>query len=189
MALTPPGKKWWRSIGKDERIWSIIIVLMIIMMSIMTVGYVFVGDQNPPERFNRISPEDFQDDARTLNQNIGAAGTLTDGTPALVTSGGGDVYLYGQGGRAENWAWHFYHDTSSFQAVQLKVGQKYSFHISGGGALHGFEILNFALSIQVVPGYDYIVDFIPETTGSFVIICNEYCGSGHHTMAALMEVV
>jgi cytochrome c oxidase subunit 2 len=193
MALAPPEKKWWRALGKDERIWSWIILLMILMMSIMTVGYVFVGDQNPPERFNRLTPEEFQDEGRTSNQGVGTFTQTSDGNELDVTGSSTDsidVYLFGQGGRSANWKWQFLWNESVFaQTVILSKDQTYSFHISGDGALHGFELLDFSLSIQIVPGYDYIVDFIPETTGTFVIICNEYCGPGHHTMAAVMEVV
>jgi heme/copper-type cytochrome/quinol oxidase subunit 2 len=42
---------------------------------------------------------------------------------------------------------------------------------------------------MVVPGY--VSQFTTEfpTPGEYLITCNEYCGVGHHTMAAKLHVV
>ena len=54
MALTPPNKNWNKvPIGKDEKLWALLIVIMISMMGFMTVGYLFFGHQNPPEEYHR----------------------------------------------------------------------------------------------------------------------------------------
>ena len=45
--------------------------------------------------------------------------------------------------------------------------------------------INFA----VVPGYDYGLRVTPTAAGDFRIICNEFCGIGHHTMVGRVIVV
>lgn len=194
MAILPPDEKWKRiAFGKGERIWLFLIILMIIMMAALTVGWVFLGPQNPPEKFERISPEDFKVKAASENAKITTVGQVTDKAGnshnGLIANSGGDIYLFGAG--TPSWQWRFYYDNTStfYSAIQLKKGQTYSFHISGDGALHGFEIIDFSISIQIVPGYDYILDFTPTTSGKFLIVCNEFCGTGHQTMAAVLTVV
>jgi cytochrome c oxidase subunit 2 len=41
---------------------------------------------------------------------------------------------------------------------------------------------------MVIPGQvgEFSVTF--DETGSYGIVCHEYCGSGHHTMAGTLEV-
>ncbi len=38
------------------------------------------------------------------------------------------------------------------------------------------------MNFQVVPGYDYGLRIKPTEAGDFRIICNEFCGVGHHLM-------
>jgi cytochrome c oxidase subunit 2 len=33
-----------------------------------------------------------------------------------------------------------------------------------------------------VPGYDYGLRITPNKAGDYRVICNEYCGIGHHLM-------
>ena len=59
MSLQPPGEGWSaKALGKDERLWSMIILVMILMMAIVTVGWVFTGDQNPPELYEKYDDVD-----------------------------------------------------------------------------------------------------------------------------------
>jgi cytochrome c oxidase subunit 2 len=41
----------------------------------------------------------------------------------------------------------------------------------------------------VHPGYESVVTMTPNQTGQFGIVCNEYCGFGHHTMTGRIYVV
>ncbi|HJR42000.1 MAG TPA: hypothetical protein VJ812_07880, partial [Gemmatimonadaceae bacterium] len=45
------------------------------------------------------------------------------------------------------------------------------------------------VNFQVVPGYDYGLRVTPNASGDFRIICNEFCGIGHHTMVGRVIVV
>ena len=46
-----------------------------------------------------------------------------------------------------------------------------------------------SLNFQVVPGYDYALRMTPDKSGDFRIVCNEFCGIGHHTMVGRIIVV
>ena len=53
---------------------------------------------------------------------------------------------------------------------------------------HGFEIVRTDGQTMVLPGYvsQFTTTF---DAGEYLITCNEYCGVGHHTMAAKLHVV
>jgi cytochrome c oxidase subunit 2 len=34
-----------------------------------------------------------------------------------------------------------------------------------------------------------VITFTPDSSGEFTIVCNEYCGIGHHTMLGKIFVV
>lgn len=188
MAIIPPPKNWSKiGIGKDEKIWSYMIIVMILMMSIFTVTWVFFGDQNVPEEYNQFEDNDFLQTAINGNQpsNGVTISTLSNGQSALTRSTSGDIYLV-----AQTYAWVATDGDNYTQGIKLKVGQTYRLHVGSIDFLHGFEIMggSFIIAIQIVPYYDYVIDFIPTTTGLFRIICNEYCGTGHHTMDSFLEV-
>jgi cytochrome c oxidase subunit 2 len=71
----------------------------------------------------------------------------------------------------------------------LEVGQTYAFHISSQDVDHGFSLLPIVFNLQLIPGYDYVLNLTPNKTGVYRITCNEYCGLGHHTMAGKLYVI
>jgi len=54
--------------------------------------------------------------------------------------------------------------------------------------LHGFSMQPTNINISVYPGIEHIVSLTPTQSGQFGIICNEFCGIGHHTMTGKIYV-
>jgi cytochrome c oxidase subunit II len=63
-----------------------------------------------------------------------------------------------------------------------------TFHVTSIDVLHGFEIVRTNAQATVIPGYvsQFTTQFAP---GQYMIVCNEYCGIGHHIMAAKLAAV
>ena len=53
---------------------------------------------------------------------------------------------------------------------------------------HGFSAQPVNLNLEIHPNYDMVVTLTPDQAGTFGIICNEYCGIGHHTMVGKIYV-
>ena len=53
---------------------------------------------------------------------------------------------------------------------------------------HGFSLYPINVNFQVVPGYDYGLRVTPNASGDFRIMCNEFCGIGHHVMVGRVIV-
>jgi cytochrome c oxidase subunit 2 len=45
------------------------------------------------------------------------------------------------------------------------------------------------VNIQVHPGLEHVVTITPTQSGEFSVVCNEFCGIGHHTMIGRIHVV
>ena len=53
---------------------------------------------------------------------------------------------------------------------------------------HGFSLQPVNINIQVVPGYEMVITMTPDSAGEYGIVCNEYCGIGHHMMVGKIYV-
>ena len=53
---------------------------------------------------------------------------------------------------------------------------------------HGFSLQPMNMNFQVIPGYDHVLTLTPTAPGIYPIVCNEFCGVGHHTMVGKIIV-
>ncbi|MGG3562537.1 cytochrome c oxidase subunit II [Neobacillus rhizosphaerae] len=79
----------------------------------------------------------------------------------------------------------------SFNPVQVKVplGSKVRVIATTTDVVHGFEVAGTNINMMLEPGYvsEYTTTF--DKAGEYLIVCNEYCGAGHHLMSSKIEVV
>lgn len=79
----------------------------------------------------------------------------------------------------------------SFNPVQVKVplGAKVKVIATTTDVVHGFEVAGTNINMMLEPGYvsEYTTTF--DKAGEYLIVCNEYCGAGHHLMSSKIEVV
>jgi hypothetical protein len=76
----------------------------------------------------------------------------------------------------------------SFFDYDWKVGETYRFLLSSTDVQHGFSMQPDNVNLQVVPGYVTAITLTPKASGTYHIVCNEYCGPGHHIMLGRIEV-
>ncbi len=71
-----------------------------------------------------------------------------------------------------------------FQPAQVRVptGVPITFRVTSPDVLHGFQIVGTNVNLTVAPGYVSQTTVTFETPGEYLIVCNEYCGLGHHLM-------
>jgi cytochrome c oxidase subunit 2 len=89
---------------------------------------------------------------------------------------GSDVYLI-----ARLWQW--------WPIIEMEKGQSYRVHLSSMDWQHGFSLQPINVNLSVHPGYEMVVTMTPDATGEFGIVCNEFCGIGHHLMVGKIYVV
>jgi cytochrome c oxidase subunit II len=176
MSVTPPSTRiWWKEpIHKVELIWVIVAFLWGLTMFFTMIWWHAVGKQNLSNEAYRVQPAQY---AANVDKMIAAHTVRQEGAfPVVHPPPGSDVYLMG---RVYMW----------WPMLELEKGQSYRLHLSSIDLQHGFSLQPLNINIQVHPGYDMVVNVTPTTTGEFGIVCNEYCGFGHHTMTGRIYVV
>ena len=172
--LDSPRGNWWKPAHKSERTWVAIAFGWCMVLFAMMPLWQVKGGQNPSGIRRKVEPAAFF--ART--QEFIKQYQIGDdrGMPIVAPPPGSDIYL-----TAMSFQWT--------PILQLEQGKEYILHRSSLDVNHGFSLYPINVNFQVVPGYDYGLRVTPTAAGDFRIICNEFCGIGHHTMVGRVIVV
>jgi len=66
--------------------------------------------------------------------------------------------------------------------VRLKKGEPVTLVLKSQDVTHGLFSRQLNLDAAIPPGQDTRVDLTPREAGTFTVICNHFCGSGHGNM-------
>jgi cytochrome c oxidase subunit 2 len=176
MAISPPLQRiWWNEpVAKTELIWIVVAFVWGLVMFFMMIYWHGAGQQNLSNEAYRTTPEAYGAKAQAMVDQY----TVRDeaGYPVVHPPVGSDVYLV-----ARLWQW--------WPILELQKDQEYRLHLSSMDWLHGFSLQPVNINLQVHPGYEMVLTVKPNQAGQFGIVCNEYCGIGHHTMVGRIHVV
>ncbi|MEF8886230.1 MAG: cytochrome c oxidase subunit II [Haloarculaceae archaeon] len=90
-------------------------------------------------------------------------------------------------------AHRFYFEPGSsaqgFDPITVPANSTVNFYITSADVVHGFGVAGTNANTMVVPGEVSELTVEVGEPAEYGIVCNEYCGSGHHTMEGLMQVV
>ena len=164
--ISPTGV-WWKPAHKQEKRWIIIAFIWCLILFAMMPFWHIKGGQNPTGIRSKVDPQLFAERVERFiaDYKVGEE----NGFPVVEPPPGSDIYLL-----ARMWSWT--------PVLKLKKGVEYTLHLSSSDVNHGFSLFPINVNIQVVPGYDYGLRITPNETGELRIICNEFCGIGHHLM-------
>jgi cytochrome c oxidase subunit 2 len=165
--LVSPKGNWWVPAHKSEKVWFAIAFAWCMVLFAMMPLWHWKGGQNPSGIRSKVDPAAFE--AR-VNQFVAdyKVGEI-NGIPVVEPAPGSDIYLLGR-----MWSW--------YPVLKLRKGAEYTLHLSSKDVNHGFSLYPVNINFQVVPGYDYGLKIVPSEAGDFGVICNEFCGVGHHMM-------
>jgi cytochrome c oxidase subunit 2 len=92
---------------------------------------------------------------------------------------------------AKQWLYEFrYPDgRTEINTVRVPVGRPVRFVMTSPDVIHGFYLPAFRVKQDIVPGRYTDLWVQPEKAGRYDIYCTQYCGTGHSTMRAVMEVM
>jgi cytochrome c oxidase subunit 2 len=72
--------------------------------------------------------------------------------------------------------------------LDVPLGAKVTFYTTAPDVVHGFFITNTDVNMLVVPGWVSSASHVFRQRGQYLLLCNEYCGAGHHYMYGTIEV-
>jgi cytochrome c oxidase subunit 2 len=176
-AIQPPSQRvWWKQpIDRVEIIWIAIAFIWCLVMFFMMPYWHLYGKQNLSSETYRVRPEQFARAAQEMVDKYTVRTETDEKIPVVKPPAGSDVYLI-----ARLWAW--------WPLLELEKGKTYRLHLTSMDYQHGFSLQPENINIQVVPGYEHVVKVTPNREGTYAVVCNEYCGIGHHKMVTKLYV-
>lgn len=177
MSIHPPSERiWWKEpIAKTELVWISVSFLWGLVMFFMMIYWHAVGDQNISNEAYRITPEKFAERTEAMADKYTVRVEGKNEVP-VVRPPPGDVYML-----ARLWEW--------WPILEFQKGQTYRLHLGSVDWQHGFSLQPININLQVHPGYEMVVTMTPTKSGVYSVVCNEFCGIGHHEMLGRIHVV
>jgi cytochrome c oxidase subunit 2 len=173
MSIHVPEAGWFKAPSAGERVWIGLALCWCVVLSLAMPYWHFRGKQNSTGEAYYVKPMDYaaRVERFVASNKVGEV----QGVPVVEPAPGGDAYL-----QAQMWRW--------YPVLKLREGQTYRLHISSMDLNHGFSLQPLNMNFQVMPGYDHVLTITPTSKGEFSIVCNEYCGIGHHLMTGRILV-
>jgi cytochrome c oxidase subunit 2 len=172
--LPPADRIWWKvPVGRQEIIWiGIALVWCLIMFFMMPYWHVY-GKQNMSNEAYQTTPEKFGAEVEAMIEKYKTGEEA--GMPVVTPPAGSDVYMLGR-----LWQW--------YPILNLEKDKTYRLHLSSMDWQHGFSLQPVNINLQIVPGYEMVITVAPDKAGEYTVVCNEFCGIGHHTMLGKIYV-
>jgi len=176
-AILPPSERLWykHPIDRVEGTWIAIALTWCLIMFFMMVGWHIWGKQNLSTETYRTTPEMFMAKTQAMVDKH-TVRTETDlDIPVVAPPPGSDVYLIGR-------LWSFW------PILELEKDKTYRLHLTSMDYNHGLSIQPININVQMVPGFEHVITVTPNQSGNYSIVCNEFCGIGHHQMVSHLYV-
>ena len=181
-AILPPSQRlWWKQpIAGQEWAWIGIAFVWAMIMFVMMVYWHINGKQNLSNEVYKTTTEMFtaKTEAFVKENTVRMEKSLANPDleiPVVKANAKNEAYLMGR-----LWSW--------YPILELEAGKTYKIHLSSIDYNHGFSLQPVNINIQVIPRYEHVVKMTPTKAGTYAIVCNEYCGIGHHTMLGRIYV-
>ncbi|HSQ66866.1 MAG TPA: hypothetical protein VLM85_26785 [Polyangiaceae bacterium] len=174
MSIECPKEGWFKAPSGGERAWIGLALSWCVILTLAMPYWHFKGKQNSTGEAYRVDPIAFNQ--RVMKFTKANEVGKEKGVSIVEPAPGSDAYL-----QAQMWRW--------YPILKLHKGQTYRLHISSMDLNHGFSLQPVNMNFQILPGYDHVLTITPTIAGDYSIICNEFCGIGHHTMTGKIIVV
>ncbi len=176
-AILPPAERlWWKHpLDRVEGTWIVISLIWCLTMFAMMVGWHIYGKQNLSTETYKTTPELFSTKTQAMVDKYTVRTETEANIPVVAPPAGGDVYMIAR-------LWNFW------PILELEKNKTYRLHLTSMDYNHGFSLQPENINIQVVPGYEHVIKITPNKSGTYSVVCNEYCGINHHTMVSRIYV-
>lgn len=148
-----------------ERVWMWGAGLLIVVFLAAVVYTAAAQAVRPPSHLETIDPASARTDARFAKPGVRER---PDGGVEVVALAQMYSFLPGE--------------------IRVPAGRPVTFRLTSPDVIHGFQVVGTNANAMVVPGYvtEFTVTF-PQP-GEYLVVCNEYCGLGHHVMQGKLIV-
>jgi cytochrome c oxidase subunit 2 len=146
-------------VDRYERYWMWAASAMLALFTGAIVLTALTSASHPPSHTEVINPETL-----SISGEFASPGVATAANGHVTVSLRAEFYVF----RPEQ--------------VRVPAGVPVTFRVTSPDVLHGFQIVGTNVNLTVAPGYVSETTTTFETPGEYLVVCNEYCGLGHHLM-------
>jgi cytochrome c oxidase subunit 2 len=90
----------------------------------------------------------------------------------------------------EVWRWVIAKPDDKSRRVEIRIpaGSEVTFTATSRDVIHGFKIQSSEVNMMVLPGQISQTTTRFDIPGDYLLVCHEYCGTGHHFMYGVLRV-
>lgn len=148
-----------------ERVWIGVSVALVVAF-LAAIGYgAHAWSAHPPSHVETIDPRRAREDARFARPGVRVR---PDGRVEVIVLAQMFSFVPGE--------------------IRVPAGRPVTFRLTSPDVVHGFQVVGTNGNVMVVPGYVSQFTTVFRRPGEYLIVCNEFCGLGHHAMHGKLVV-
>jgi cytochrome c oxidase subunit 2 len=155
-------------VARTEKRWVVLMGAMLLVMMAVIVVTGIAGAMHPPSNVEVIDPTTLHLQGEFVESNLGTA---------VESDGSVTVRLI-----AEQFDF-------IPRCVEVPAGTPVKFRITSADVIHGFLLPDTNVNTMVMPGFVAEVRTRFAEAGRYAMPCHEFCGLGHQSMWARVNVV
>lgn len=148
-----------------EEIWLVLAVAVIALSMVITGYQAFALGMGPPSGQETIDPEKVDETAPFDNPGVFKIGD--NEYEVIMTL---QVFSF------------------TPNEIEIPVGAEVHFKMTSKDVIHGFQVAGTNLNAMVIPGHIQEISQTFNKPGEYLVLCNEYCGTGHQLMGTTITV-
>lgn len=148
-----------------EEVWLVFAVIIILGSMVITGYQAFAQGMGPPSHKETIDPQKV--DEHELFSNPGVFEVGENEYEVVMTL---QLFSFTPGD------------------IEVPVGSTVHFTMTSKDVVHGFQVAGTNLNAMVMPGHIQKISQTFNEPGEYLVLCNEYCGSGHQLMSTTITV-
>ncbi len=161
---------------KFEKVWLIFGTgSLLLFLLVIGVGAFYKGT-HPSSHLETIDLKNIESHEAFQPDNLG------------VTQVKEDQYIVNFVASAFNYDFGVDDNGKPLKKIRIPKGSTVLFQATTKDVIHGYQVAGTNVNMMLEPGYISRYETVMDETGEFTIVCNEYCGLGHHQMFASVEV-
>lgn len=161
---------------KYEKVW-IVFGLASLVLFLLIIGFAaFWKGTHPQSHIETIDPQNIEANESFQPDNLGLT-EVADGK-----------YVVNMVASAFNYDFGTEEDGTATKTIRVPKGSTVLFQVTSKDVVHGFQVAGTNVNMMVEPGHISRFESVMKNNGEFTVVCNEYCGIGHHLMYGTVEV-
>lgn len=161
---------------KYEKIWLTLGVGSLALFLVIIGFAAFWKGTHPQSHIEIIDPQNVEAHDSFKPENLGLR-EVAEGK--YIVNILASAFNYDMGTDAEG---------NAVKTIRVPKGSTVLYQITTKDVVHGFNVAGTNVNMMVEPGHISRYETVMKNAGEFTIVCNEYCGIGHHIMYGTVEV-